>query len=135
MLKRLSSTGFSSKVNTILGDVFNFSDKNKVSLLNNLSAIMSEDPEKQKKMKTEDIGIISNTIQFSAQTNSQKFLAQLSSKLSKKGHNLLGAPKNKWIVTFLDDLNMPIADKFGDQPPLELLRYINENSKQHSPYQ
>ncbi len=41
---------------------------------------------------------------------------------------MLGAPKNKWIVNFIDDLNMPIADKFGDQSPLELLRYINENS-------
>lgn len=40
----------------------------------------------------------------------------------------MGAPKNKWIVTFIDDLNMPIADKFGDQSPLELLRYIIENS-------
>ena len=48
--------------------------------------------------------------------------------MTKKGYNTLGAPKNKWIVTFIDDLNMPIVDKFGDQPPLELLRYINENS-------
>lgn len=50
------------------------------------------------------------------------------SKLSKKSNNLLGAPKNKLVVSFIDDLNIPIADKFGDQPPLELLRYIIENS-------
>ncbi len=48
--------------------------------------------------------------------------------MTKKGYNTLGAPKNKWIVTFIDDLNMPVVDKFGDQPPLELLRYITENS-------
>ncbi len=49
------------------------------------------------------------------------------SKLSKKANNLLGAPKNKFIVTFIDDLNIPIADKFGDQAPLEMLRFIIEN--------
>jgi hypothetical protein len=52
------------------------------------------------------------------------------SKLFKKGFNTLGAPKHKTIVSFIDDLNIPIFDKFGDQPPLELLRFINENCKQ-----
>jgi dynein heavy chain len=67
-------------------------------------------------------------IQFSAQTDSKKFQNLLTSKLTKKGFNVLGAPKNKWILTFIDDLNMPVADRYGDQPPLELLRYITENS-------
>lgn len=52
-----------------------------------------------------------------------------ASKLFKKGSNTLGAPKNKCILTFIDDLSIPIADRFGDQPPLELLRYIIENGK------
>lgn len=52
-----------------------------------------------------------------------------TAKLYKKGANTLGAPKNKLILTFIDDLNIPIADKFGDQPPLELLRFIIENSR------
>ena len=55
MLSRLSEAGFSSKVNTLLGDVFNFSDKNKISLLDNLTAIMNDDSEKAKKMKQENI--------------------------------------------------------------------------------
>ena len=67
-------------------------------------------------------------MQFSANTTSVKFLNMFVSKLSKKGQNLLGAPKNKIIVSFIDDLNIPIADAFGDQAPLELLRFIIENS-------
>ncbi len=70
---------------------------------------------------------MTNTIQFSAQTTSNKFLNMFVSKLFKKGFNTLGAPKHKTIVAFIDDLNIPIFDKFGDQPPLELLRFINEN--------
>jgi hypothetical protein len=66
-------------------------------------------------------------MQFSAQTTSEKFLSMFVIKLIKKANNLLGAPKNKTIVTFIDDLNIPIADKFGDQAPLELLRFIIEN--------
>jgi hypothetical protein len=49
------------------------------------------------------------------------------SKLSKKANNTLGAPKNKFIITFIDDLSIPMSDKFGDQPPLELLRFIIQN--------
>ena len=68
-------------------------------------------------------------MQFSAQTSSNKFLSMFVAKLTKKALAVYGAPKNKFIVTFIDDLNIPIADKFGDQAPLELLRFIIENGK------
>jgi dynein heavy chain, axonemal len=51
-----------------------------------------------------------------------------ASKLIKKGHNMHGAPKGKLILTFIDDVSIPVRDKFGDQEPLELLRFIKENS-------
>lgn len=135
MLKRLALNGYSFKPNTILGDVFNFSDKNKASILESLTTLMNEDAttstsqiEAKKTLKFEDYTILTNSIQFSAQTDSKKFLNILTSRLTKKGHNILGAPKNKWIVTFIDDLNLPIADKYGDQAPLELFRFILENN-------
>ena len=49
--------------------------------------------------------------------------------MSKKANNVLGAPKNRTIITFIDDLSLPMSDKFGDQPPLELLRFIIQNGK------
>ena len=126
MLKRLTNSGFTFKQNSILGEVFNYADKAKTSI-NNISSIFNDDSDSVKKLKSDEFGILTNNIQFSAQTTSNKFLHLFAAKLFKKGTNLYGAPKNKSIITFIDDLNIPIADKFGDQPPLELLRFIVEN--------
>ena len=45
----------------------------------------------------------------------------------KKNANLLGCPPGKWLFVFIDDLNIPQVDSFGDQPTLETLRYILTN--------
>ncbi len=43
ILKRLKESGFSPRPNTILGDVFNFSERNKISLMKSLSVIINDD--------------------------------------------------------------------------------------------
>lgn len=37
-----------------------------------------------------------------------------------------GAPGNKQVVIFVDDLNMPRLDRYGSQPPIELLRQYQD---------
>ena len=37
-----------------------------------------------------------------------------------------GAPVGKHVAIFVDDLNMPKLDRYGSQPPIELLRQYQD---------
>lgn len=58
---------------------------------------------------------------FSSQTSSLYFQEMIEGRLKKRAKNKL-VPDGQKLVIFVDDLNMPKKDKFGAQPPLELLR-------------
>ena len=64
------------------------------------------------------------TANFSAQTSSANVVDFLENRLERKRKNLLGAPPGTTMLLFVDDLNMPMLEQYGAQPPIELLRQI-----------
>lgn len=61
-------------------------------------------------------------INMSAQTSSQNVQDAIESRVEKRTKTTYVPPGNKFMVSFLDDLNMPAKETYGSQPPLELLR-------------
>eukprot|EP00930_Biecheleria_cincta_P008309 TRINITY_DN10972_c0_g3_i1.p1 TRINITY_DN10972_c0_g3~~TRINITY_DN10972_c0_g3_i1.p1 ORF type:complete len:4176 (-),score=874.55 TRINITY_DN10972_c0_g3_i1:69-11708(-) len=61
---------------------------------------------------------------FSAQTSSGNVVDQFENRLERKRKNLLGAPPGTTMIFFIDDVNMPMLEYYGAQPPIELLRQV-----------
>ena len=69
---------------------------------------------------------MSTVVNCSAQTSSDNINDIFESKLTKPKKRLRRPPIGKRMLMFIDDINMPVLDRYFSQPPIELLRQVIE---------
>lgn len=63
-------------------------------------------------------------IAFSALTTAANAQQLITNKFDVKRKDMIGGPGNAKVVVIIDDVNLPLPEKSGAQPPIELVRQL-----------
>eukprot|EP00397_Hematodinium_sp_SG-2012_P000137 GEMP01000137.1.p1 GENE.GEMP01000137.1~~GEMP01000137.1.p1 ORF type:complete len:2966 (+),score=813.16 GEMP01000137.1:107-8899(+) len=67
-------------------------------------------------------------LDFSAQTSCNSVQDAIDARVERRRKDLYGPAPGKRLIVFVDDMNLPCADKWGSVPPIELLRQFFDYS-------
>ena len=63
-------------------------------------------------------------INFNSYTDSRDLQVVMESHVDKRSGSIFGPPPNHVLIYFMDDVNMPLVDKYGTQSPICLIRQL-----------
>ena len=69
---------------------------------------------------------VSTSLALNSMTDSMQLQMIMEQNLEKKAGIQFGPPGNKTLIYFVDDMNMPVVDKYGTQEPIALLRCFTD---------
>lgn len=78
-----------------------------------------------------DFGKSSMHLSMHARTTTAYVQSAIESHLEKRTKNVYSPTGGKYLVAFVDNLNVPNKDQYGSQPPLEFLRYWMEYAQSY----